>query len=442
MGKINISGIINFVKHDIWRIRVHTLPRGKGFLIRQIRVVILSLRGFIEDNCQLKASALTFFSLLSIVPVFAMAFGIAKGFGFEKLLEQQIMDKFDGQGEIFTQVIDFAESMLANTQGGIVAGIGIAVLFWTVIKVLGNIEKSFNDIWGIKNARKMSRKFSDYLSVMIICPVLLILSSSITVFISTQVKNITGQFDILGVFTPVIFIGLKLMSYCISWVLFTFLYSFLPNTKVKISSAIMGGIVAGTIYEIVQWGYINFQVGVAKYNAIYGSFAAVPLFLVWLQMSWLIVLLGAEISFASQNVDTYEFEPDCLKASHRFKLLQSLRITHMLVKDFVKGSVPLSANQIAHVLEMPIRLVRQILFDLVQSSVVTETINPGKENGYHPALDVDQITVKYVIDAVEERGMADIPVAETEELDILSGALDQLHSALDNAPGNKLLRDI
>jgi membrane protein len=182
--------------------------------------------------------------------------------------------------------------------------------------------------------------FSDYLSLMLICPVLAILSSSLTVFVTTQVNLILEKFSILGVFSPVVFLFLKILPYCLLWSLFTFCYIFMPNTKVRFSAGLLGGIVAGTVFQIVQWGYITFQIGVVRYNAIYGSFAVLPLFLVWLELSWLIVLFGAELSFAYQNVDTYEFEPDALQASHRIKTLLSLQITHHLIKNFATGAPP------------------------------------------------------------------------------------------------------
>ncbi|MCK5393541.1 MAG: YihY/virulence factor BrkB family protein, partial [Candidatus Omnitrophica bacterium] len=194
--------IVNFLTKDIWRIKLRDLPRSRSFFIKQLRIIILALREFAEDKCQLRASALTFYSLLSIVPVVAMAFGIAKGFGFEKVLEKQLLSKVSGQEQVLTQIFDFAKTLLENTKGGLVAGIGVVVLFWTVIKVLTNIERSFNDIWGIKKTRPLGRKFSDYLSVMVICPILLIVSSSITVFITTQTTMIIDKFVVLGVVAP------------------------------------------------------------------------------------------------------------------------------------------------------------------------------------------------------------------------------------------------
>jgi len=438
-----ISKLINFFTTDIWRIRLKDLSRGRSFAIKQLRIVLLALRRFNEDKCQLRASALTFYSLLSIVPVVAMAFGVAKGFGFQEVLEERLLEEFSGHQEVIVQVINFAQSLLENTEGGVVAGIGVVILLWSVIKLLGTIEHSFNDIWGVKRPRTLGRKFTDYLSVMFICPILLIMSSSITVFITTQVQFITERFVFLGAFSSLIFLLLKLLPYCMMWILFTFVYVFMPNIKVKLTSCLLAGIVGGTIYAVVQWAYIVFQVGVARYNAIYGGFAALPLFLVWLQLSWLVVLLGAEISFAHQNVDTCEYEPDCLGASFSIKRLMSLRIAHLLVHNFSEGSTPLTATSIAQRLEIPMRLVRQILFELVESGIASELkTQVYKETAYQPARDGETLSIKYVIDALEQRGVKNIPVARTQELEVLSESLHTFDNIIAKSPANKLLKDI
>ncbi|MDX9822574.1 MAG: YihY/virulence factor BrkB family protein, partial [Syntrophales bacterium] len=208
-----IPKIVVFIKRDVWRIRRTDLPPGKSFFLTLLRVLILSIRGFDEDKCQLRASALTFYSLISIVPVAAMAFGIAKGFGFEKMLESQLRAKLTGHEEIVDNVVQFSHSLLESTKGGLLAGIGVIVLFWAVIKVLGQIEESLNDIWGIKEQRPLGRKFGDYLSLMLICPVLIILSSSVTVFVTTQVTLILEKITILGAFSPIVFFLLKLLPY-------------------------------------------------------------------------------------------------------------------------------------------------------------------------------------------------------------------------------------
>ena len=209
-----ISKVIHFITTDIWRIRLKDFSQSKSFFVKQLRILLLVVRGFDEDKCYLKASALTFYSLLSIVPVIAMVFGIAKGFGFQEVLQKDLLEKFPAQEEVLIQVFNFAQSLLENTKGGFVAGIGVVILFWTVIKVLGNIEKSFNDIWGVKKSRTWGRKFSDYLSVMLIGPLLLILSSSTTVFITTQVTFITEKFALLGTISSIIFLALKILPYC------------------------------------------------------------------------------------------------------------------------------------------------------------------------------------------------------------------------------------
>jgi len=438
-----VSGFISFVRGDIWRIRLQDMPRKKSFFIKQLRIFLLSIRGFDEDKCQLRASALTFYSLISIVPVAAMAFGIAKGFGFEKLLEKQLLEQLSGQEAVVLKVIDFANSLLANTKGGLMAGVGIIILFWAVIKVLGNIEDSFNDIWGIKESRTLGRKFGDYLSVMLLCPVLVILSSSVTVFITTQVTLITEKVDLLGVVSPLIFFVLKLLPYCLIWVLFTFIYIFMPNTKVRFSSGLLAGIMAGTIYQVVQWGYIAFQVAAARYNAIYGSFAALPLFLIWLQLSWLIVLFGAEVAFADQNVDTYEFEPDSLHISDHFKRLLSLQVCQLLVVNFAKGEKPSTATEISHRMDIPVRLVHQILYELTESGIVSDvTTAEYKELAYQPARDINSLTVKFVIEALEKRGVDIVPVTRSAELEKLVATMESFSKMIENSPENKLLKDL
>ena len=438
-----LNKLINFLKIDVWRIRTKNISKLRSFWITQLRIILLSIRGFAEDKCQLRASALTFYSLLSIVPVVAMAFGIAKGFGFEQILEKQLMTRFPGQESVVAQIIGFANSMLENTKGGVIAGIGIAILFWTVIKVLGNIENSFNDIWGIKKSRSLGRKFSDYLSIMLICPILLIMSSSMTVLITSQVKLVLSKISLLGTLSPIILILLQIMPYCVIWVLFTFIYIFMPNTKVNPKSGLFGGIIAGTIYQVVQWAYITFQVGVTKYGAIYGSFAALPLFLVWLQISWLIVLFGAEISFAEQNVETYEFEPDCLKASHSYKRLLTLRITQLCIKYFVEGKEPLNAKDFSNILEIPIRLVRDLLYDLSESGVLIEVkTSENKSSAYHPAIYLDQLTIKNVLNMLDERGINNIPVAESKELEVLKHSLNTFDEQNKSSKENWILKDI
>jgi membrane protein len=438
-----IAKMKQFIKTDIWRIHPRELPRGKSVWIRLLRIIVLSLRGFNEDKCVFRASALTFYSLLSIVPFVAMAFGMAKGFGLERSLEKELFARFQGQEEVIVKVMDFARSFLETTRGGVITGVGICLLFWATIRVLGNIEDSFNHIWGIPKPRSFARKLSDYLSAMLICPLLFIMSGTTTVLIKSQVKFVVEKMALLEAVSPAIFFTLRLAPCVAIWVLFTFIYMFMPNTKIHLRSGIFAGIVAGTLYQLFQWAYLSFQIGVAKYNAIYGSFAALPLFLVWLQISWIVVLFGAEISFAHQNEETYEFEPDCSTVSYAFKRLITLRVVHLLVKDFSQGGNPLSAAQVSRRLEVPIRLVREMLHELVGSKIISEICSSeSREAAYQPARNIDLFTIKYVIDSLEQRGSDNIPIARSEELERLSECLKAFGEVIERSPANVLLKDI
>ena len=415
----------------------------KYFLIKQLRILLLATRGFGQDQCPLRASALTFYSILSIVPVVAMAFGIAKGFGFQEILEKQLLERFSGQEKGMIRVVDFAHSLLKNTKGGMIVSIGIVVLLWTVIKLLAHIEGSFNVIWEVKTPRSYGRKFSDYLSIMLISPLLILMSSSAAVFITTKLTLITEKVALIGMFSPMIFFMLKLTPYFLVWILFIFTYILMPNTQVNFSAGFIAGIIAGTIFQAAQSAYILFQVGVAKYNAIYGSFAALPLFLIWMQLSWLIVLFGAEVSFAYQYVDTYEFEPDRRQISPAFKRLLTLQIAHRVISTFSKGKMPQTASKLSQTLEIPIRLVQEVLDELVDSDILSIAEIKGNEKlAYQPARDINIITIKSIIEALEQKGVDNIPVAQTPELQSLSEVLWTFSAEIEKSPANCLLKDI
>jgi len=440
-AKLSDSG--KFLKTDIWRLRTDKLPRRQSFAITQLRIFLLAVRRFIEDKCALRASALTFYSLLSIVPVVALAFAVAKGFGVEKTLAAQLMASLEGHEEVAERVINFAQSLLENTKGGAIAGVGIVVLFWTVIKVLGNIETSFNDIWGVKTARSFNRKLADFLSVMIICPILLIAASSVTVLVTTQVTAIVERLSFLGYLAQLIILFLKMLPYAFVWFLCTFIYAFMPNTKVKLKSALWGGIFAGTIFQLVQFAYINFQIGAANYGAIYGSFAALPLFLAWLQLSWLIVLFGAEVSFAHQNVASYEFEPDCLKVSNSFKTTTALMTTFLCVKKFLNAELPPTDEEIARELEVPIRLVRLVLSELTEARLLSEVCLDHRDQiAYQPACDIDRLTVAAIMERLDQRGVDTIPIGDSISLTKLRETLRRFREMNEQSSVNLKLEEL
>jgi membrane protein len=441
-----LSRIIYFFKTGVWEIRLKDLHPLEAFCIKCLRIILLAERGFIRNHCQKTASVLTYYSLLNVVPVVAVAFAIAKGFGLEKLIEKQILQmaiKANWQADITNQFLGFSHKLLEQVRGGLIAGVGVILLFWTVISILGKIEASLNEIWEIEKSRTLIRKFSDYIAMVVFGPVLLIISSSATVLVASQVKVIANKIAFLGAFSKVIFLLLNLLPYVSIWVLLTMLYLIMPNTRIPLKSALWGGVTAGTIAQIVQWIYIKFQIGVAHYGAIYGSFAALPLFLVWLQVSWMIVLFGAEIAFAHEHVETFGFHPDHSRISMSSKKVLSLKIFHLLVKRFSQGEAPLSARQIGHALEIPVRLVRQLLFELSGMGLVIET-SKGKEQEvtFQPAKTIENITVKHTLDAIERYGDAFLPKVQSTEGETLSDHLRNIAEAMEKASGNVVLKEV
>ncbi|WP_372681179.1 YihY/virulence factor BrkB family protein [Desulfosarcina sp.] len=437
-----LTRIVGFFTTTLWQARRSEQPAIQWLMIRLMRTVILSFQGFTRNHGPLRASALTFFTLLSLVPVAAMAFGIAKGFGFERRLQQELLDKFSAQQEVVVQVIEFAQNMLNNTKGGMIAGIGVVVLFWAVIKVLGNIESSFNHIWGVRS-RTFVRKLSDYLTIMLVCPVLVIMSGSVTVFITSQVSAISGRFEVLQMAGPAIYVGLKILPYTLIWILFTLTYMIMPNTRVRFDGALLAGVIAGSAYQVLQAAYIHFQIMVAKYNAIYGSFAALPLFLLWLQISWLIVLIGAEISHAYQHSEHVNETPGDLEMSISRTRLLALTICRQVVKVFHQGRPAQTPAQIADHLALPPALVDNLSDLLVKGNVLVR-IDSDSDDGHalQPARDIGSLSINSVMAALEDVGNKDGPLPHLPEAETISETLTTLRSELDRSASNRLLKDI
>ncbi len=441
-----ISRILDFFKTGIWEIRLKDLSRIQASLVKYLRIFLLSSRGFMRDDCQKTASVLTYYSLLNVVPIVAVAFAIAKGFGLEKLIEKQILQmaaKANWQADITHQIIMFSHKLLEQARGGLIAGIGVALLLWTVISILGKIEESLNQIWEVKKSRTLVRKFSDYMAMMVFAPILIIISSSATVLVASQVKVIVNKIAVLGVFSKVILLLLNLLPYVSIWVLLTMVYLVMPNIRIPPRACIFAGIAAGTIMQIVQWIYIKFQIGVASYGALYGSFAALPLFLGWLQMSWMIVLLGAEIAYAYEHYETFGFHPDYSRISVSSKRLLVLRIFHLLTKQFSLGEKPLTPIQIAHMLEIPVRLVRRLLNELADVGLVVETTRGIKsEVAFQPGRTIENITVKFALDEYEKHGIAKIPDDQSDEAAKISSFLKDISEATEKSSGNVRLKEI
>jgi membrane protein len=438
-----VGKVIHFFTKTVWELNKDELSKPKGVLLKPLRVLLFTIQGYVSDNCALRASALTFYSLLSIVPVFAMAFGIAKGFGLEQRLEHQLYQRFAGQEEVLAKVIDFSRSLLENTKGGLIAGIGVVLLFWSAIKVLSHIENTLNHIWKV-SARSFVRKFTDYLSIMIISPLLVIISSSVNVFISTQVMAITDKVSFLQATGPLIVMLMKLLPYGLIWLLFFMIYMIMPNTQVRFSSAVIAGIIAGTIYQLIQGVYISAQVIVSKYNAIYGSFAALPLFLIWLQLSWMVVLLGAQIAYSHEHVGHYSMATDYNRTSADFRRRCALHILRLIMQRFQNGELPMTAEQISQHLKTPLLLVEQLIGQLYQSGLISavEMKNNNGSHAYQPARDIHTITIASVLEALDKRGDKDLPSDADSDFAVISQAVADIRKEMDQSSANRLLIDL
>jgi membrane protein len=438
-----LASILAFLDTGIWFLPEQGLSRPKALFIRSLKILLLAIRGYRRDQCAMKASALTFYSVLSVVPVIAVFFGIAKGFGFDRKLQAQLLAKFSGQTDVLLKVFEFANSMLQKTKGGVIAGIGVALLFWSVVKVLGHIEDSFNDIWKVGKPRTIARKCTDYLSITIVCPIIFIVSSSLTVTMASQLKFIAGKLSQWRLPPAPILILLEIIPFVLIWVLFAFLFIYMPNTKVRLKSGIVAALAAGTAYQATQWIYISFQVGVAKANAIYGSFAALPLFLVWMQLSWLIVLMGSEISFAVQNVDTHGFPEGSEKISPYHNKILSLLIARLVIRNFSAGDKPLTPHAIANALGMPLLVVHRILADLSAAGLFS-VVKSGEsdEAAYQPARDIHGITVKTVLDALERSGSVNLPFTPMGDFRAVSDILDAFGATIARSPENRLITEL
>lgn len=425
----------SFLTEKLWIIRLDKLSKRQGFLVKQLRIFSLSIQGFNEDKCLIKATALTFYTLFSIVPIVALIFAIGKGFGFDQTLKQQMLQDYNEYSTILNNVFIYADSLLQTTSGGIIAGFGTVLLLWSIISLLMNIENSFNDIWEIQTGRTWYRKITDYLTIMLVSPIFLILSGSLTVMIQSNADSL--------LFSGATAIVLKLVAFLMLAGVFTFIYMVLPNTRVTFKSAFSAALIATVLFEILEWAYITFQIGASNYNKIYGSFAALPLFLIWVQYSWYIVLFGAEIAFANQNVDHYELENEIKNISVRYKRVMALIICNRVVKNFTEGNPPYTSIQIANDLDLPVRLARNVINELVETKILAEVKTENdKEIAYQPAISDSKLTIKFIMDRLDEKGVNTLPITDQKELEIINRLLVDLDNVMDNPKGNLPVKDI
>jgi len=378
-----------------------TDPDGYSGLRREyaksVRVISVILRDFLDDRCLLRASALSFNTILSLVPFFAITFAILKGLGVHNSLEPRILSGLTaGSQEIAGRIIQY----INNTKMGSVGAVGLVALIFTVVTLLGNIEEAFNDIWGVAETRSYSRKFSDYISVVVITPILLLAATSVTT--SLQSETLVHWLIEARFFGNFILTLFKLVPYISIWTALVFLYIFIPNTKVSFRSALVGGLLTGVTWQIAQWAYIHFQIGVSKYNAIYGTLSALPIFMVWIYTSWIIVLFGVEVVYAHQNRKTFLNDIHNPSVNYASRELSALVLLLAVADSYNEDKAPWTCNQLAAETGIPVRIVKDILTQMTGCKYLVAT--GDDEPAYVPARALDNMSVHEFIEDMRNYG--------------------------------------
>lgn len=410
IGKIKqkLNRTIRFLSYDIWRINKSDTTSSRFNIYHIIKVFILTFRSLDASQLNTRASALTYNTLLSIVPSLAVLFAIARGFGFQNILQSQLFDYFQGQAEMLEKAMVFVDKSLEYASSGVFLGVGIVMLLYTVVNLLSGIETNFNAIWRVKEGRTYYRQLTDYTALFLIVPVFIVCNAGLTIFLTS-----TSDHYIIG---TIVSPFMKVVPFILTIFLFTFLYTYIPNTKVKFTSALFGGMFAGIAFQVFQVIYISGQIWISKYNAIYGSFAALPLLLLWMQLSWFICLIGVQLSFSFQNVKRFSFERETQTISRRYKDFTMLLLATLIIKRFEKGEEAYTADELSDTYKIPTQLTSDLLYYLHQIGIIVPT--PTKVDlvpAYIPAVDINKITVGYLFEKADLFGSEDFQIDTAEE---------------------------
>lgn len=438
-----IKDISEYITEGIWKVKKKDVGKFRYFFVRYGRMVILAVRNFQKDKCSLKAPALTFYTLLSIVPIVAMLFAIAKGFGFQDLLESELKKSLSGQEEVMDMIIKFANDMLGSAKEGTMIGYGVILLLWSVIQLLSSVENAFNDIWKAKMSRAWVRKFTDYLSIMLIAPIFIILSSGVMVLIETHVKQIFTDIAIISFMKPIAMFGIKLIPYVLMWFLFGIIYMIMPNTKVNFRSAMTAGFLAGSMFQLTLWGYMYFQVGVSRYNAIYGSFAALPLFLILMHLGWQIVLFGAEIANAHKSAQKFRNINNSIRLNNFTKTAYILLVLREVVVNFLDRKKLLSKLELRNRLDISEAVV-DLAISKLHSAKLIYSVYDEKNNcdTYIPGEDANNIDIINVISSLEDFGKNTIENPDNSNLIYIIDRLKSYRKQLSESKTNVLVKNI
>lgn len=429
------NGLLTFFSTTLWELEPDHYRGVRRHGLRYLQIIALVARDFWLDQCPLRAAALSFTTILSLVPFFALTFAVLKGLGVQNKLEPLILEQVTAGSQ---QMISNIVLYINNTNMTSMGAVGLVGLIVTVIALLANIEEAFNVIWGVRETRSLYRKFSDYLSVVVSGPLLLLAATSITT--SLQSQALVKRFISTTYLGDILLFGFQLVPYFSVALALVFLYIFIPNTTVRFRSAIIGGLLAGASWQIAQWGYIHFQVGVSRYNAIYGTMAALPVLMIWIYTSWLIVLFGVEMVYAHQNLRTFLREQRAGSLSHSVKELLALAVLQDIAAAFHTGKAAWTAEQLAEDLDVPLRVVRELLDLLSVSGYLVETA--GDRPSWQPARDLECIPLQEVLKTLKEHGSGCRITRLTGGEQRLRGILDRMEKGGEDALAGMTLHDL
>ncbi len=429
------KGPLHFFTVTLWELEPDSYSGFRRRGLKALQVLALVVRNFRDDQCLLRASALSFTTILSFVPFFALAFAVLKGFGVQNKVEPFILDQVTAASQ---ETVDRIVTYISKTNMTSLGAVGLMALLITVVTLFGNIEETFNAIWGVKETRTPYRKFSDYLSVAVSGPLLVLAGTSVTTGLESQ--HFMTWLMTRTYFGAVFLFVFRLVPYLTTWVALVFLYIFIPNTRVRFRSALIGGVLAGTSWQVAQWGYIHFQVGVAKYNAIYGTLAVLPIFMVWIYTSWLIVLFGGEVVYAHQNIRTFRREVRTPCINQRQREFLALAILQNIATAFHRGAPPWNAPQLSEELDIPLRIVRELLVELATAGYICATA--GEERGYQPARELDRISLRDILGSLKNHGGHCTITKVTRGERLLEEILAKADTGAATALDNLTLRDI
>jgi len=381
-----------FVEEDVWVWEPQ--PRTwRAWAVRPLQLSVLIGEGFLRDQLLLRASALTYVTLLSLIPLLALAFSIVGAIGISDDLVNLVVEQVAaGSPEAQARIVDIVQGVKFGQLGTI----GAAALLVTTVLAIGNVEKALNGIWGVREKRDMVRSFTDYLAVMVTAPLLLATAiSAAAAFRSQTVVQRLLEFEALSTLYKV---GLTVAPTLVTAVAFTFLYRFLPNTHVRLTSAALGGIVAAVLFSLAQQAYIGLNLGAARYNALVGGAAWLPLLFVWIYFSWAIVLIGAEMAFAHQNLEHYRREVVGTPPGPAAREAIGLQIALELARAFRDGDRVWTSDGLARALDVPVRTVRELCRDLADVGIAAPY--GGEQGEYQLGRAAERITVNHVIGAL------------------------------------------